>query len=808
MSDQAAWLHPTGYNVPYDEIRVTPQASYKMDMARAILCFLTACCAVNLATGQDVDFNRDIRPLLSNNCFQCHGPDAETREAELRLDVEDEAKAYAIIPGDLDSELLRRITSTDADEVMPPPDSGKQLSEKQVAMLQSWIQEGAKWSPHWAYVPPRRSEIPAVSSRVETRNWIDHFIAARVEQAALEMSPEADSVTLARRLYFDLTGLPPTSDDVHALASDDGPHAYESLVDRLLDSPHFGERMAIYWLDLVRYADTVGYHGDQDQNISPYRDYVIDAFNRDLPFDQFTREQLAGDLIQDHTIDQLIATGYNRMLQTSHEGGVQPREYLSIYQADRVRNLSAVWMGGTLGCAQCHDHKYDPYTAADFYSMAAFFADIDEEQHFKKGTNSLPTARPPEIDVLGRPQRERLEELDREIARIQARDATADQTPRLEELEAERKWLNKQHRRTMITAALKQPRTVRLLPRGNWLDESGPVMQPAVPTFLGRIADGDGTRPSRLDLANWLVDPERGHGLFTARVMVNRVWYLMFGQGLCESLDDFGAQGKPPVHPELLDNLAIEFVEGGWSVKSIIKLMVMSRTYRQSSAGNPSSRERDPQNRLFARQSRYRLPAEMIRDTALSVSGLLVDEYGGASVKPYQPLGYYRHLNFPQRRYAHHGDERQWRRGVYVHWQRQYLHPMLKAFDAPSREECTARRPRSNTPLAALVLLNDPTFIEAARGLAQRLLVHGHSDIQRMDDAFEIVVSRKPSDVERTALLKLLAASRAQFVNTDRAESFLAIGERQHESHEPAELAAWTAVSRAILNLSEATTRR
>ena len=357
--------------------------------ARTILAALAWLFAA-VAASEDVDFNRDIRPILSNNCFQCHGPDAEHREADLRLDVEEDAKLAAIVPGDLDSELISRITSEDPDSVMPPPESGKSLDGEQIELLRQWIRSGAKWAKHWAYERPKETELP---QKQEDRragvpgNWIDQFIGMRLRREGLTFSTEADPVTLIRRLHLDLTGLPPDPQTLkthlaHAVTARFG---FENVVDNLLESPHFGERMAVYWLDLVRYADTVGYHGDQDQNISPYRDYVIDAFNRNLPFDQFTREQLAGDLLENPTIDQQVATGYNRMLQTSHEGGVQPKEYLTIYQADRVRNVSAVWLGGTLGCAQCHDHKYDPYTAKDFYSMAAFFGGHRRSPAFQEG---------------------------------------------------------------------------------------------------------------------------------------------------------------------------------------------------------------------------------------------------------------------------------------------------------------------------------------------------------------------------------------------------------------------------------------
>jgi uncharacterized protein DUF1553/uncharacterized protein DUF1549 len=563
----------------------------------------------------------------------------------------------------------------------------------------------------------------------------------------------------------------------------------------------------MYWLDLVRYADTVGYHGDQDHHASPYRDYVIDAFNLNMSFDRFTREQLAGDLLPRPTTDQKIATCYNRLLQTSHEGGVQPKEYLAIYAADRVRNLSAVWMGATVGCAQCHDHKFDPYTSRDFYSLAAFFADIDEEKHLRgAGTDTVPTKRPPEVPVHTRRERERLLSLDQTIAEVEKEPASDEQKKKLAALTKERDALRKAQRLVMVTQAI-SPRTIRLLPRGNWLDDSGPVVEPAIPQFLGKLEQNG--RSTRLELANWLTDAKAGAGGLSARVFVNRLWYLFFGAGLSKSLEDFGGQGEAPVHPELLDNLAVEFVESGWDVKHMVKLIVMNRTYRQSSIEPASLKERDPENRLLARQSTWRLPAESIRDDALFVSGLLISEVGGSSAKPYQPAGFYRHLNFPNREYKSDTDAKQWRRGVYVHWQRQYLHPMLKAFDASTREECAAQRARSNTPLAALVLLNDPTFVEAARVLAQRTLDSAKSDEERANYAFRQVMSRVPDNAEKHVLLKVLAKSREQYkAKPESAQDLVKIGLAPvPKGADPTELAAWTAVCRTLLNLSETITR-
>ncbi len=759
----------------------------------------------------EVDYNRDIRPILSDKCFFCHGPDSKHREADLRLDVEESAKDSAIVAGKpTESELIRRITSGDSSERMPPEESGKTLSAKEIDTLKRWIAQGAKYQAHWAYVPPKRRAVPVVKNQAWSDQWIDRFLMARWEKEGLEPSPDADAVTLVRRLNFDLTGLPPTPAEVDAFVKDPSEPAYEAIVDRLLKSDHYGERMAVYWLDLVRYADTVGYHGDQDHNISPYRDYVIDAFNDNLPFDQFTREQLAGDLLPGSTIDQKIASGYNRLLQTSHEGGVQPKEYLAIYAADRVRNLSNVWMGATVGCAQCHDHKYDPYTSKDFYSLAAFFADVDEAKHFKVGADRVPTARPPEIKVLTKRERNRIAELEDQVRSLNeelADDNERKVEARIAEREQKIEAIRKNARLTMISVSI-EPRTMRLLPRGNWLDDSGPIVKPAVPEFLGPIQAGH-PRKTRLDLANWFCDARQGAGGLTARVFVNRLWFLFFGQGISRSLDDFGGQGEPPEHPELLDQLAVEFYENGWDIKKMVKQIVMSRAYRQSSVADRELLLQDPENRLYARQARFRLPAEFVRDNALAISGLLDRSIGGPSVKPYQPAGYYRHLNFPKRTYHHDTDSRQRRRGVYVHWQRQFLHPMLKAFDAPSREECTARRPQSNTPLAALTLLNDPTFVEASRVLADRILKEGGgTDDSRLNFAYREAVSRKPDSVERKLLLDLLKKNRRQYQqHPEAAQEVLSTGLAPVPKTQLPELAAWTSVARAILNMNETITR-
>jgi len=823
-----------------------------MRLSLSVLGLLVAVPLSLEGADKPIDFNRDVRPILSDKCFHCHGPDAHSREAELRLDVEADAKrdrdgSFVINPGKPDaSVLIERITSTGEDR-MPPPELDKQLTPQEVETLTRWIREGAVFKQAWAYEKPVRHEAPVLQDEKNAswaRHWIDSFVLKRLEEEGLFPAPDADRVTLIRRLSFDLTGLPPSVAEVEAFVNDASADAYEKVVDRLLASDECGERLAAYWLDLVRFADTVGYHGDQDHNASLYRDYVIDALISNMPFDQFSREQLAGDYLENQTDDQKIATAYNRLLQTTHEGGLQAKEYLAIYGADRVRNVSNVWFGATVGCAQCHDHKFDPYTAKDFYSLQAFFSDIDEERHFKEGTNTLPAKRAPEIPLLSRREREVLKKLESQQAKVieqlaalgpsskelaekaasetlggSAVPGETSATAESPEVGAKRAGLEKQlarleksikkiqdSTRSVMVTLHKEPRVTRLLPRGNWMDDSGPETPPAIPEFMGALETG-GRRPTRLDLVNWLFDAEHGNGLLTARVFVNRFWYLAFGEGLSRSLEDFGGQGEPPSHPELLDRLSFEFVESGWDVRHMLKLIVLSRTYQQSSRASRELVERDPENRLLARQSRFRIPAEAVRDTALDLSGLLVQKVGGPSVKPYQPAGYYRHLNFPTREYKSDTETaKQWRRGVYVHWQRQFLHPMLKAFDAPTREECTVKRPRSNTPLASLVLLNDPSFVEAARAFAVRIIKQGGSTVdERIAFAFRTATSREPDQVEKKLLADLFADSlRDAKADPEQAEKLLTVGlAKQPKNMDEIEEVAWTTVARAILNLGE-----
>jgi hypothetical protein len=804
-----------------------------------------------------VEFNRDIRPILSNHCFVCHGPDNNNRKAKLRLDVEKSAHGdrggYKVVEAGkpAESELIRRIISKEPTERMPPAKVSKGLTARQIALLERWIEQGGKYQPHWSLIAAKRPPLPKLQPGTQVNSAIDHFILARLQHEKLTLSPETDRRTLIRRLSFDLTGLPPLPEEVDQFQGDNAPSAYEKLVDRLLASPHFGERLAMYWLDLVRYADTAGYHSDNHRDVAPYRDYVIQAFNNNKRFDQFTIEQLAGDLLPDANDQHKIASGYNRLLQTTEEGGAQPKEYLAKYAADRVRNTGTVWLGLTLGCAECHDHKFDPIKTRDFYRFAAFFADLKERPVGRQDQSLLPSpaqsallkkldaqmgplqqamsTSTPELAAAQSKWEEAVRQdakgLPKEIAALVVLDAAkrnAKQSQdlakyfrsiapelkmvrdQLAQLVQQKDGVTKSIASTLVSQA-QAPRPIRILPRGNWLDDSGELVQPGVPEALAPLAVKEG-RASRLDLANWMVAAENP---LTARVFVNRLWLLFYGQGLVKTLDDFGSQGAWPAHPELLDWLAVEFRESGWDVKHTIKLMVMSRIYKQTSRVSDVLKQRDPFNTLFARQARYRLDAETIRDNALAISGLLSRKIGGPSVKPYQPAGYWKYLNFPQREWMNDKGESQYRRGLYTYWCRTFLHPSLLAFDAPTREECTVERTKSNTPQQALVLLNDPTYVEASRLFAERLMLSAPTTEERIQLAFRLALSRPAAVAEVKVLAKLFAQHLQQY-HEDKAgaEALLRVGDRSRTPGlDVIELAAWTSVTRVILNLHETITR-
>ncbi len=981
-----------------------------------------------------ISFNRDVQPILSDKCFHCHGPDENTRKAKLRLDVREDALAReAFVPGKPESsELIQRITTDDPDDVMPPPEAHKPLTPVEKETLRRWIAEGAVYEKHWAYVIPEKPAVPA------GRNGIDYLVQKRLRAIGLSPSPAADRRTLARRLHFDLNGLPPTPEVVESFSRDRARDAYARLVEDLLFSPHYGERMAIPWLDVVRFADTIGYHSDNPRNIWPYRDYVIRSFNENKPFDRFSVEQLAGDLLPDAGQEQKVASAFNRLLLSTEEGGAQPKDYESRMLTDRVRAVGTVWLAQTIGCAQCHDHKFDPVTSRDFYALGAFFADIEEpiigrreegmlvpdrrqsaeltrlsaeldarvadyeaprpesetaweraalavlaanehwtnlipesqtsdagvklsadehgiitadkdpregkatyritvradfhevtafrlealageklpgqgpgrgaegnfilsEMTFEDGTSNQvriasasatfaaagqpaaaaidgsdegqngwsvagvtgvnhaihfspeqpvssdvkaltfvlkqtsggnrvlsrfrlgmtkranlkaapPTAAPPSdiAAILHTNPAARTDAQHQKLAAYQraASPNLIEQRQRIAEARKARLDFEKNVPRCLVSVSAKQPRTVRILPRGNWLIETGEVVQPALPQALASDVSAPGDRPlNRLDLARWIVSRDNP---LTARVFMNRLWKQFFGVGLSKVLDDFGMQGEPPVNPELLDWLACEFMDSGWNVKHMVRLIVNSDTYKQVSTASESLRTRDPDNRELARQTRWRLDAELVRDNALSMAGLLVPVLGGPSVKPYQPDGYWENLNFPPRVYEADEGESQYRRGLYVWWQRTFLHPSMIAFDAPSREECAAERTRSNIPQQALVLLNDPTYVEAARAFAARILAEGgKSDQKRIEWAWRTALSRHPTLEESKTVTDLLAKHLNEYqADLEAARAFLSVGLSKTVGElNPAQLAAWTSVARVILNLHETITR-
>ncbi|MCS7020878.1 MAG: PSD1 and planctomycete cytochrome C domain-containing protein [Gemmataceae bacterium] len=705
----------------------------------------------------EVDYLRDVRPILSNACFKCHGPG--TQKGKLRLDEREAAvRRGAIVPGQpAESELLRRITASDEAERMPPPESGDRLSPQQVDTLRRWIAAGAPYAPHWAFSPPRRPAVP--QTRFATVNPIDNFIRYRLEQEGLTPSPPADKATLLRRVYLDLTGLLPTPAEVDAFLRDESPDAYEKVVDRLLASPHYGERQARHWLDLARYADSNGYTIDGPRSIWPYRDWVIAAFNADMPFDQFTREQLAGDLLPQATQAQKIATGFHRNTPFNEEGGTDPEQFRVERTVDRTNTTGTVWLGLTIACAQCHDHKYDPITQVDYYRLYAFFNSCDE----------------PTLVVGGDPR------LERTIAHLQAMNADLQRVGDVEGMKIVQAQIKKVQGKLPTTLVMRErptPRSTHVLIRGDFL-RPGSRVTPGFPAILGPTpAD----RPlNRLDLAHWLTAPDNP---LTARVTVNREWQKFFGRGLVETENDFGYQGSLPTHPELLDWLAVEFRDNGWSFKKLHKLIVLSATYRQASTQRTDLAVRDPRNLLLARQNRLRLEAEIIRDAALCASGMLNPQIGGPGVYPPQPREVFAFTQSNHPWPESKGPDR-YRRGMYTFIWRQSQHHLLTTFDAPDAQTTCTRRNRSNTPLQALHLANDPVFVELAQHLGQRILREGPADdTGRLRYAFRLCLVREPTPAELQRLQTYLQRCQQEDPKT-----------------------AWSAVARVLLNLDEFITR-
>jgi hypothetical protein len=938
---------------------------------------------VAFADAQDtIEFNRDIRPILSDKCFHCHGPDSVSRQADLRLD-EEGGLLSMVEAGDASaSELIARITHEDPKLKMPPGDSGRKLEPREIERLTRWVEQGAPWQKHWSFIPPATTEPAKVQNISWVRNPIDAFILARLESSGLQPSAEAPKEALLRRVTFDLTGLPPTLAEIDGFLADDSPQAYERVVDRLLKSPHFGERMAAEWLDAARYADSHGYSLDRRRVMWPWRDWVIDAFQKNKPYDEFVVEQIAGDLLPDASVAQRVATGFNRNHPIQSEGGVINEEYRVETVVDRVETTSAVFLGLTMGCARCHDHKYEPISQREFYEFYAFFNNVPETAHVGNRDND---ADAPFIKAPSALQASQIQKLESEIAeahlaversrstrpskrvetiwfddelpqgarpfgngdgpqeflwvegpdhpvlsgkrssqrtsvergqhgfdgaeplhvgadakffisvfidpenppkeimlqwngaggwehraywgenlidwgknetvsrramgaipkagdwiRLEVTaadvgfgagstingwaltqfggtlhwDAAGIETPprtpeetRLADLENELKQLRENHPTVMVMSEMASPRKTAILTRGQYDQPSDVLVAPGIPAVLGVLDSGEAPA-NRLDLARWLVSPNNP---LTARVAVNRFWQMYFGDGLVTTPEDFGAQGSLPTHPLLLDWLAQDFVESGWNIKALQKRIVMSATYRQSSHLTPELLEKDPDNHLLARGPRFRLSAEMIRDQALSVSGLLVDQIGGPSVRPYQPAGLWDDVvygNVP-RFQQDHGDKL-YRRSLYTYWKRSVPPPNLQVFDAPSREACVLKRSQTNTPLAALVLMNDPTFVEASRKLAERTLTNVDGDDQaKLNWMFRLATSRQPSAQEQVLLESTLAQARAHYSSdADLAKQLMTVGESDYDKNLPLnELAAYTAIANAIFNTDEVITK-
>lgn len=706
-----------------------------------------------------IDYGRDIRPILSNACFKCHGP--ATAKAKLRLDDRDRAvERGALVPGKhADSELLRRALLPDSDGArMPPPEAGPRLTPEQIAKLKAWIDQGAPYSAHWAFVPPRAPAVPG--TKYETRNAIDNFVRARLEAEGLAPSAEADRAALVRRVTLDLTGLLPSPAEVEAFVKDTSPGAYERVVDRLLASPHYGERHARHWLDLARYADSNGYTIDGPRQIWAYRDYVIKALNADVPFDRFTREQLAGDLLPNATLEQKVATGFHRNTAFNEEGGTDPEQFRVERTVDRANTTAAVWLGLTGGCAQCHDHKYDPFSQKDYYRLYAFFDSCDEP--------TLPVGGPPDLE-------KKIADLQKKVAA--ARLAGADDETK--KLLAEIKKVQGQVPTTLVMRERAKPRQTFVQIRGEFL-RKGDEVQPGFPAALLGGTKASDKRLSRLDLANWLTGTANP---LTARVTANREWQKFFGRGLVETENDFGYQGSFPTHPELLDWLAVEFRDNlKWSFKKLHKLIVTSATYKQSSAARAT--DTDPRNLLLARQSRLRLEAEIIRDAALSASGLLNPKVGGPGVYPPQPREVFLFTQNNHPWTESKGPDR-YRRGMYTYIWRQSQHPLLTTFDAADAQTACTKRNRSNTPLQALHLANDPAFVEFADALGKRIEAEGpKDDAGKVAFAFRVCFAREPSAAEAARVLRYVDAQRAAKAK-----------------------APWAAVGRVLLNLDEFITR-
>ena len=740
-----------------------------------------------------IDFQAEIRPLLSDRCFACHGP-GDKPKAGLRLDslaAATDSKRRggpAIVPGKPESSLfIERIFSTDADEVMPPPESHKRLNPSEKALLRRWIAEGAEYQAHWSLLPVRNPRPPVSVGMEWSDHPIDRFVHHRLARTNRSPSPEADRRTLIRRVTLDLTGLPPSLEEIRHFLGDEREDAYERLVDRLLRSEHYGEHMARYWLDLVRYSDTHGLHADDYREIYKYRDWVIRSFNQNQPFDQFTIEQVAGDLLSSPSTDQLVASGFNRLHLANSAGSALEEELYVNNVVDRVNAVGTVYLGLTLGCAQCHDHKYDPISQREYYQLFAFFNNLDGLSHTQRKKSP-----PPFLSFPTDEQSQVIADLKRQI-RQAGKDRKLAATLR-KKLAAVEKAVPT----TMIMKERQEMRPAFIYQRGQY-DQPGEAVQRAVPAAFAALPQGQPM--NRLGFARWLT--AREHPL-TARVAVNRFWQQCFGVGLVKTSEDFGSQGEPPSHPALLDHLAYHFVAGGWNVKGLMRHIVTSKTYRQTSVASVEEYRSDPENRRLARGPRFRLDAEMLRDQALAVSGRLNREMFGRSVKPPQPSGLWKSVALGvsnTRVYVPDKGADTRRRSVYTFWKRSIPHPALTVFDAPTRETCVARRERTNTPLQALVLMNEPQYFACASELARKVMKEGGAgDSARIRFAWEILTGQLIDKRELTLVSKGLQSFRDEY----QAKENVKLGEALLAG----EAAAWTMLMNSLLNLDIVKTKQ
>ena len=808
--------------------------------SRLIVTLLVAGTSPSLQSSEPTQFRRDILPILSDKCFRCHGPDEAAREAGLRLDLRDSATGsgdsgeIAVVPGEPHaSELVRRILAEDEFEQMPPPEAKRPLTNDEKDRLVEWIRQGAPYERHWSWEPIQRPPLPRIQDEAWSNNPIDQFVLARLEHESLAPAEQADRYRLIRRLSLDLTGLPPTPNEVDRFVEDRSPLAYETLVDRLLASPAFGERMAWSWLDGARYADSNGYQGDGERTMWPWRDWVVQAFNKNLAFDEFTLWQLAGDLLPNSTFEQKLATGFSRNHMINGEGGRIPEENRVEYGMDMTETMGTVWLGLTLNCCRCHDHKFDQLTQQDYYALFAFFnqtpidgsggnpqtppvveaPSLDQQQEqaelsarTRTITEQIQVAEQTLQKLLEPPlERRSAEQLqDLESFLTNPSSSLADQVRKLRETKDQQAALNRQVPRVMVMADRDEPRATFVLTTGIYSRPEKEVSA-RVPNSLPALIDAP--QPNRLHLARWLLDEQQP---LTARVTVNRIWQDFFGIGLVKTSEDFGTQGEPPSHPELLDWLASELVESGWNIKHVCRLIATSASYQQSSRMTPESFERDPENRLLARGPRYRLPSWMLRDQALAVSGLLAQRVGGPPVHPYQPPGVWEEATFGRKSYPQDTGERLYRRSLYTFWRRIIAPTMF--FDSAARQVCVVTPSRTNTPLHSLTTLNDLTYVEAGRALAENVLASASNDVsseELLTDAFRAILGRPPEDSELSVLAERLERLEGQFQQSpDEAEKFLSVGDSTwNRQLDTVRLAALAACVNVMLNLDETLTK-